>query len=83
MLTSIISNLRRQHNLISEMNTASSKLATSPWESMIKVGGWFKAKRVRVRAYFAEKNPVCTPSDRWWIYIMIAEAFAARATVTF
>uniref|UniRef100_M4BQY6 Uncharacterized protein n=1 Tax=Hyaloperonospora arabidopsidis (strain Emoy2) TaxID=559515 RepID=M4BQY6_HYAAE len=50
---------------------------------MIKVGGWFKAKRVRVRAYFAEKNPVCTPSDRWWIYIMIAGAFAARATVTF
>uniref|UniRef100_M4C3V2 Uncharacterized protein n=1 Tax=Hyaloperonospora arabidopsidis (strain Emoy2) TaxID=559515 RepID=M4C3V2_HYAAE len=50
---------------------------------MSKVGSWFKTRRVRVRAYFAEKNPVCTPSDRWWIYIMIAEAFAARATVTF
>ncbi|CAH0486143.1 unnamed protein product [Peronospora farinosa] len=50
---------------------------------MSKVGGWFKAKRVRGRAYLAEKNPVCTPSDRWWIYIIIAKAFAASATVTF
>ncbi|CAI5704033.1 unnamed protein product [Peronospora effusa] len=50
---------------------------------MSKVGGWFKAKRVRGRAYLAEKNPVCTPSNRWWIYIMIAYAFAARAAVIF
>ena len=83
VLVSIISYIRRQQNLISEIKTACPKIATSRWESMSKVGSWFKARRVRVRAYFAEKNPVCTPSDRWWIYIMITEAFAARATVTF
>ena len=83
VLTSIISYLRQQQNLISEMKTACPKLATSRWESMRKVSDWFKAKRVRARTYFAKKNPVCTPSDRWWIYIMISEDFAARATVTF
>ena len=56
VLTSIISYLRGQQNLISEMKTACPKIATSRWESMSKVGGWFKAKRVRVRVYFAEKN---------------------------
>ncbi|RMX68214.1 hypothetical protein KXD40_004370 [Peronospora effusa] len=58
------------------METPCSKVSTSRWESMSKVGGWFKAKRVRFRAYLTEKNPACTPSDRWWIFIMIAEAFA-------
>ena len=50
---------------------------------MRNVVGSFKAKRVRVRAYFAEKNPVCTPSDLLWIHIMIAESFTVRATVIF
>ncbi|RMX67634.1 hypothetical protein KXD40_008896 [Peronospora effusa] len=58
------------------MKKAFSKVATSLWHSMSKAGGWFKAKSVRVRAYLAERNPACTPSNRWWIYIMIAEAFA-------
>uniref|UniRef100_M4BS93 Uncharacterized protein n=1 Tax=Hyaloperonospora arabidopsidis (strain Emoy2) TaxID=559515 RepID=M4BS93_HYAAE len=38
------------------MKTACQKLATSRWEYISKVGGWFKAKRVRVRAYFAERT---------------------------
>ncbi|UIZ23288.1 hypothetical protein KXD40_007831 [Peronospora effusa] len=39
----LISYLRRQQNLISKLKTTCPKLATSRWESMSKVGGWFTA----------------------------------------
>ena len=69
-LTSLIAYLRRQKNLIKDMNTKTPTVSDTRWESMSTVSGWFKSNRVDVLAYLDLKNPSVAPITSWWIVIM-------------
>lgn len=61
-LTSLISYLRRQQNLISDMRTKAPKVSDTRWESMGDVSKWFKTNRIAIVEYLGQKNPACVPS---------------------
>ena len=82
-LTGVTGHLRRQQNLIQEMNCACPTYATTWWISMGKVLKWLKANRVRLLVHFAEKRPRCTPSTEWWLVVVIIQALVDRIEKTF
>ena len=82
-LTGVTGHLRRQQNLIQEMNCACPTYATTRWISMGKVLKWLKANRVRLLVHFAEKRPRCTPSTEWWLVVVIIQALVDRIEKTF
>jgi hypothetical protein len=82
-MTSLISYLRRQQSLIKEMKTIAKKIADTRWESMSKVTAWFRAHRVPVQDYLAEKNPSCTPPLKWWVVVHFVAKLSNEATITF
>lgn len=61
-LKSLIAYLRRQHNLVKDMEAKALTVTDTRWESMSKVAGWFKANRVDVLAYLILKKPSVAPS---------------------
>ena len=84
ILTSLISYLCRQKNLISQMRSQAPTVADTHWESMGGVVGWFKQHCVDIIAYLVEKKmPACNPPKQWWIELMVITVFAAQATTTF
>lgn len=82
-LTSLISYLRRQQNLISSMKTKAPTVSDTRWESMSKVSTWFKTNRVDVLAYLDLKKPAVAPSSSWWIVLMFCQKISTEATITF
>lgn len=82
-LTAAISYLRRQQNLIADMQSKAPKVADTRWESMSTVATWFKKHKVAVDAFFESKKPACAPPSVWWAQIMVVDYFASRATITF
>ena len=56
-LTSLIAYLRRQKNLIKDINTKTPTVSDTCWESMSTLSGWFKSNRVDVLAYLDQKKP--------------------------
>lgn len=83
MLTGLISYLRRQQNLITEMKSQATKVADTRWESMGKASSWLVERRIRLRQYLAEKNPACTPSEQWWIVLIVVQVLSVEASRTF
>ena len=83
LLTGLIAYLRRQQNLISEMNTKARMVADTRWEPMSKVSYWFKINRVRVLSYLEEKKPPCSPPKEWWIVILFIDSISSAASTTF
>ena len=82
-LTALIGYLRRQQNLVSDMRSTCPKVADTRWLSMGAVTKWFKLHRVDIQQYLSQKLPACTPSNTWWIFMLVIEAVAAQATLTF
>ncbi|BFI14114.1 hypothetical protein MPTK1_5g00010 [Marchantia polymorpha subsp. ruderalis] len=68
-LTSLISYLRRQQNLINDMKIKAPTVSNIRWESMGKVA-------ICV-------SPSVAPSPLWWIVLMFIEKISAEATITF
>ena len=82
-LTSLISYLRRQYNLIQDMKTKAPALSDTRWESMHRVSDWFKKHRVEVDAYLEAKSPVCKPDAKWWAQLMIIKEFSSHSSFCF
>lgn len=82
-LTNLISYLRRQQNLISDMRSKAPKIADTRWESMSSVSEWFRLHRIAVLEYLNAKTPSCSPSSQWWILISAIESFSRRCSITF
>jgi hypothetical protein len=82
-LVNLIGYLRRQQNLIADMNTTCPKVALTRWMSMIKVMSWFKKHRITVLAYLDEKLPPCRPSAAWWVLMMAVHSFAQEVSLVF
>jgi hypothetical protein len=66
-LAALIGYLRRQINLVNEMESKCPKVAMTLWLSLGKVLPWFAKHRARVILYLDEKNPDCKPTVSWWI----------------
>jgi len=60
-LTSIISFLRRQKNLVEEMQAIYPNFSATPWASMSRIARFLVEKRLKIVTYFAETEP----SDRF------------------
>ena len=58
-LTHLISYLWRQQNIIFAMRPKVSKVADTCWESMGKVGKWFKRNKVYIDMHVNNKYPDC------------------------
>jgi hypothetical protein len=82
-LTGVTGHLRRQQNLIQEMNSACPTYATTRWISMGNVLKWFRANRLRLLQHFSVKKPACEPSTEWWLVVIIIQALVERIEKTF
>lgn len=60
-LTALISYLRRQQNLVNEMQGKCPKFATILWLSLGKELPWFAKHRIRINIYLEKKSPLCKP----------------------
>ncbi len=74
-LTGVIGYLRRQFNLIEEMNSKCQMVADTRWLSLGKVCKWL--------AYFESKQPSCKPTGIWWIYLAVCDAVMNDVNVVF
>jgi len=74
-LTSIISFLRRQKNLVEEMQAICPNLSTTRWASMSRVARFLVEKRSEIVTYFAETEPFdCfdqLPTPTFWTLIFV------------
>jgi hypothetical protein len=83
-LTSIISFLRRQKNLVEEMQAICSNLSATRWGSMSLVARFLVEKRAEIATYFAE---IDSP-DRWdqlptpafWILISVVSEISSHVS---
>jgi hypothetical protein len=50
---------------------------------MSKVPSWFKEHCVRIHLYLVKKNPVCTPTPKWWIVMLFIDLVSTDATMTY
>lgn len=82
-LYTLIGYLRRQQNLISEMQTTCPKVADTRWLSMYQVVDWLCKNDVRVRKYFSEKQATCDPNEVWWIFLFAIRFVAKEANAVF
>ena len=82
-LTGLIAYLQQQQSLIAEMKTTCRTLSNTGCESMSKVSSWFKKHWVRIQLYLVEKNPVCTPTPKWWIVMLFIDLVSTAATITY
>ena len=83
LLTSLISYLQCQQNLIKDMKTKAKKVADTRWESMSEVAAWFLEYHVPVQEYLAVKKPPCAPPLKWWILVYFVSKVLQEATITF
>lgn len=82
-LTGVIGYLRRQYNLIEEMNSKCPKVADTRWLSLGKVCKWLLENRVRVLEYFDSKKPSCAPTGIWWIYLAVCDVVIKDVNMVF
>lgn len=82
-LSSLISYLRRQKNLILDMWKKAPKLFDTCWVSMSKVGKWFKTNRIAIINYLAQKSSVCALSHESWILLLVISEYFSLATKCF
>jgi hypothetical protein len=81
-LTSIISFLRRQKNLVEEMQAICPNLSATRWASMSRVARFLVEKRSKIVTYFAETEPSNRfdqlPTLAFWILISIISEISAH-----
>lgn len=73
-LSTFISHLVRQQNLINEMGSTWSKLVNR-WLSANKVMTWLTRKRFELLDYTECRNPAQAPPPLWWVYVALIETF--------
>jgi hypothetical protein len=81
-VTGVAGHLRRQQNLIMEMHSTCPMFATARWISMGKFLKWVREKRTRLVKHFAQKKPLCKPSDEWWIVVSVIQPIVERVEKT-
>jgi hypothetical protein len=81
--TGVTGHLRRQQNLIAEMDSACPTFVSTRWISMGNVLKWLKSKRTRLLEHFENKKPSCTPPLEWWIVVLIIQPLVERVEITF
>jgi hypothetical protein len=81
--TGVTGHLRRQQNLITEMDSTCPTFVSTRWISMGNVLKWLKSKRTRLLEHFESKKPSCTPPLEWWIVVLIIQTLVERVEITF
>ncbi len=83
-LTSIISFLRRQKNLVEEMQTICPNLSATRWVSMSCVAQFLVEKRSEIVTYFVETKPSDRfdqlPTPTFWILIFIISKISTHVS---
>jgi hypothetical protein len=83
-LTSIISFLRRQKNLVEEMQAICPNLSATRWASMSRVARFLVEKRSKIVTYFAETEPSDRfdqlPTPAFWILIFVISEISAHVS---
>jgi hypothetical protein len=74
-LTSYISHLGRQENLVSSMKTTCPKVASTRWLSLGRVCTLFGKYRDIIVDHFEGRAPASTPPPLWWILLLSVLAF--------
>ena len=72
-LTGLIGYLRRQQNLINDMNATYPKVADTRWLSLGRVSKSLLQKHIPVSDYLKLKKPACAPPCEWWIHLSIVK----------
>jgi hypothetical protein len=81
--TGVTGHLRRQLNLITEMNSACPTFVSTQWISMGNVLKWLKSNKTLLLEYFENKKPSCTPPLDWWIVVLKIQPLVERVEITF
>ena len=71
----ITGHLRRQQNLIVEMQSKCPRFIDTRWLSMQKLLKWLVLKRPRLQRHFEEKKPSCAPKNHFWIIVYVLKSF--------
>ncbi len=83
-LTSIISFLRRQKNLVEEMQAICPNLSATRWASMSRVTRFLVEKRSEIVTYFTETEPSDRfdqlPTHAFWILISIISEISTHVS---
>jgi hypothetical protein len=84
LLTSIISFLRRQKNLVEEMQAICPNLSATRWASMSRVARFLVEKRSEIVTYFAETEPSDRfdqlPTPAFWIMISVISEISTHVS---
>jgi hypothetical protein len=84
MLTSIISFLRRQKNLVEEMQAIYPNLSATWWASMSRVAQFLIEKQLDIVTYFAETEPSDRfdqlPTPAFWILISVINEISTHVS---
>jgi hypothetical protein len=80
MITAI-SFLQCQYGLFTEVRTKGQLFLDTRWE--YKVSTWFKLHQVQLMQYFEERNPVCKPSQSWWLLLWLIAKISTSVSKTF
>ena len=73
--------LRRQYNLISNMQSTCPKLATR-WTAMGIVCKWLLDHHIRLFQHIDETSPSETPPSWWWVIVSAVSALSQHINVT-
>ena len=79
ILTSLIFHLRRQQNLIQDMQSTCPKVATTRWVSMQSSSRWITTNIIHVNEHLDNNKPHCNPPNRWWKFLFAVHAFVDEA----
>lgn len=84
MLKGVTNHLRRQQNLVQDMNNDTAKsFAETRWISMGPALEWLTKNEKRLVLHFDEKKPACTPPPEFWIIIAVVSPIMKRIEETF
>ena len=74
--------LRRQVNLISEMQSKCPRFVNTRWLSMEKFLSWLILNRPCLTCHFDEKRPSCSPTKSFWIMAYVLKGFVQTVNLT-
>lgn len=74
-LLAIISFLRRQTTLRSQMGSTCPAVCQTRWMSLGTCTKWLTRHRERIESYMYEKSARCTPPQSWWLMAAAVKCF--------
>ncbi len=84
VLKGVTSHLRKQQNLIQDMNKDAAKsFVETRWISMGPALKWLTMNEERLLVHFEDKKPACTPPKEFWILIAVISPIMKRVEQTF